>query len=86
MFKRVMSALVLLAIVAVCFVASQATAMLLVAACGLLSCHEMGNALKKLNRNIIKPLPMLFIAVATLMIYLCSPLVCRFLAGQLAAQ
>lgn len=76
MFKRVMSALVLLVIVAICFVASQATAMLLVAAFGLLSCHEMGNALKKLNRNIIKPLPMLFIAVATLMIYFKLDMLC----------
>ena len=69
MLKRVLSAVVLLILVAVCFVASQATAMLLVAAFGLLSCHEMSNAYKKLNRNVIKALPMAFIAAATLVIY-----------------
>ncbi len=69
MLKRVLSGLALLALVAVCFVASKASAMVLVAAFGLLSCHEMGNALKALNRNIIKPLPMVFIAVATAVMY-----------------
>lgn len=79
MVKRVLSALVLLAVVAVCFVASKYSAMALVAAFGLLSCHEIGNAFKKLNRNIIKPLPMIFIAVATLM--LCLGLDMIYLVG-----
>lgn len=69
MLKRVLSAIVLLLLVAVCFVLSTETAMLLVAASGILSCHEMGNALKNLNRNIIKAIPMLFIVVASLAIY-----------------
>ncbi len=69
MFKRVLSAVVLLVIVAVCFIASTETAMLLVAAFGILSCHEIGNALKNINRNIIKLIPMVFIVVSALMIY-----------------
>ncbi len=69
MLKRVLSAVVLLSIVVVCFVLSKETAMLLVAAFSLLSCHEMSNALKKLDRNIIKLLPMAFIVISSLMIY-----------------
>ncbi len=76
MFKRVMSALVLLVIVAVCFVASKASAMLLVAAFGLLSCHEMSNAFKKLGRNVIEFLPMIFIVASTLMIYFKLDMLC----------
>lgn len=69
MLKRVLSAVVLLVLVAVCFIVSTETAMLLIATFGVLSCHEIGNAYKKLNRNIIKALPMAFIIAATLVIY-----------------
>ncbi len=69
MLKRVLSAVVLLLLVAVCFVVSTETAMLLIMIFGIISCDEMGNALKKLNRNIVKAVPMSFIAASSLMIY-----------------
>ncbi len=69
MLKRVLSAVVLLAIVAVCFIVSTETAMLLIMVFGVISCHEIGNALKKLNRNIVEVIPMAFIVASSLMIY-----------------
>ncbi len=69
MLKRVLSAVALLALVAVCFIVSTETAMLLVMVFGVISCHEMKNALKKLNRNIVEVIPMAFIVASSLAIY-----------------
>lgn len=69
MLKRVISAVVLLAIVAVCFVLSTETAVLLIAVCGVLCCFELGNALKKLERNPVAPLAFAFVIGSALIIY-----------------
>lgn len=75
MLKRVISAVVLLAIVAVCFVLSTETAVLLIAVCGVLCCFELGNGLKKLGRNPVAPLTFTFVIGSALIIYFKASLV-----------
>ncbi len=69
MLKRLFFGLGLMAVVIICFAVSTETAFLLVVAFALVSCYEIGDAFKQLNRNIIKLIPMLFIVGSALMIY-----------------
>ena len=69
MLKRIISAVVLLALVAVCSVLSTETAVLLIVVCGVLCCFELGNALKKLERNPVAPLAFAFVIGSALIIY-----------------
>lgn len=69
MLKRVISALVLLALVAVCFSVSKVTAVLLVVVCSCLCCHELAASQKKQGRNPVGELSYVMIAVSAAVIY-----------------
>lgn len=69
MLKRIVSGLVLLALVAVCFIASKETTLMLIAVCAMISCYEFGNAMKKMNHKPITFIGFVFVGVSTLIIY-----------------
>lgn len=69
MLKRVLSAVVLLALVAVCFGVSRITAVLLVAVCVSLCCYELARSQKKQGRNPVGELSYVMIAVCAAVIY-----------------
>lgn len=69
MFKRVVSALVLLAMSAFCFIFSKETAVIFVTAVACISFYEMSNCLKKLNNKPLMIIPCIFIVVTALVMY-----------------
>ncbi|MBQ8228697.1 MAG: phosphatidate cytidylyltransferase [Clostridia bacterium] len=69
MLKRLFIGLGLMAVVIICFAVSTETALLLVVAFALVSCYEIGDTLQKLNRNVVKWIPMALVVGSTLMIY-----------------
>lgn len=75
MLKRVVSAVALLAITALCFLLCTETAVAYVAVCGILCCHEMANGLKKLNKNPVRAVPFIFIVASALVIYFKLPVI-----------
>ena len=69
MLKRVLSAVVLLALVAVCFGVSRITAVLLVAVCVCLCCYELARSQKKQGRNPVGELSYIMIVACAAVIY-----------------
>ncbi len=83
MLKRVLSALFLLALTAACFVICKETAVIYVAAVGILCVHELTNALNKLDFNPVKNLPSIFLVLAGAVIYFKLPVL--WLAAAIVA-
>ena len=69
MLKRVLSALVLLALSAFCFIFSKETAVIYVTACACICFYEMSNCLKKLNKNPLMIVPCIIATVSAAVIY-----------------
>ena len=69
MFKRVVSALVLLALSAFCFIFSKETAVVYVTAVACICFYEMSNCLKKLNNKPLMIIPCIFMVVCAAVMY-----------------
>lgn len=69
MLKRVISALVLLALSAFCFIACKETAVVFVTACACISFYEMANCLKKLGKNPLMVIPCVFAVACAAVLY-----------------
>lgn len=69
MFKRVVSALVLLALSAFCFITCKETAVVYVIAVACICFYEMTNCLKKLNNKPLMFIPCIFIVACAVVMY-----------------
>lgn len=69
MFKRVVSALILLALSAFCFIMCKETGVIYVAVCACISFYEMGNCLKKLDKKPLLAVPCIFAVVCAAVMY-----------------
>ncbi len=69
MFKRVVSALILLALSAFCFIMCKETAVVYTVAVACICFYEMSNCLKKLDKNPLMIVPCVFIAATAVVMY-----------------
>ena len=69
MFKRVVSALVLLALSAFCFIMCKETAVIYVIVCACICFYEMTNCLKKLDKKPLMIIPCIFAVACAAVMY-----------------